>query len=251
VSIAWRDRERRVVAIVQARMGSTRLPGKALVDIAGQPMLAHVMERASRATRVDAVCVATTTSPADDAIVALADARGWPCVRGDENDVLSRYALAAQATAAEVVVRITSDCPLLDASVVDAVLEKLGATGADYASNTQPPRTFPHGVDVEAFSAEALRAADAEDARPEWREHVTPYLYRTEGRFTLTRVDSDDDFSDQRWTVDTPEDLALVRRIHAELGPDAARLGPVRQWLRAHPEVAGMNRDVKQKAVAP
>ena len=231
-------------------MGSTRLPGKALVDLAGEPMLDHVVRRASRARHVDAVAVATTTNASDDAIVEHASERGWSCVRGSEDDVLSRYALAARDTAAEIVVRITSDCPLLEPDVVDAVIARLGASGADYASNTQLPRTFPHGLDVEVFSVEALLRADAEDARPEWREHVTPYLYRTPGAFHLERVDADEDFSDQRWTVDTAEDLALVRLIFAELGAQAP-FRSVRAWLRAHPEALAMNRGVAQKSLAP
>ncbi len=237
----------KTVAVVQARMGSTRLPGKVLEDLGGKTMVERVLERAGAARLVDEVVLATSELASDDPLAALVGSR---CVRGSENDVLSRFVLAARATEAELIVRLTADCPLLDPALVDRVLETREAAGADYASNTQVPRTFPHGLDVEVFTRAALDAADREDDRSDWREHVTPYLYRTEGRFVLARVDADEDFSDQRWTVDTPADLALVRRVYADLGPSVTDHRVIRAWMREHPEHASLNADVTQKTVA-
>ncbi|HET7677409.1 MAG TPA: glycosyltransferase family protein, partial [Candidatus Limnocylindrales bacterium] len=177
----------RTVAIVQARTGSTRLPGKVLARIGGRPMLAHVVERARAAPGVDEVVVATSVLPEDDAIAGLCAESGWPCERGSATDLLDRYERAAAAHDAEVVVRVTGDCPLLDPALVGEVIALLGRGGYDYASNTLEPRTWPHGLDAEAFTRAALATAWAEDTDPAWREHVTPFLYRHPERFRLGR----------------------------------------------------------------
>ena len=157
----------RVVAIVQARTGSTRLPGKVLLPLLGTPMLSMVMRRAARARSVDEVVVATTKSSADDSIVELARREGWRYERGSETDLLDRYVQAARANDAAVVVRITSDCPLIDPVLIDeAVGAFSGAAGGDYASNTLEPRTFPRGLDVEVVTARRARAGVAGGRRP-------------------------------------------------------------------------------------
>jgi spore coat polysaccharide biosynthesis protein SpsF len=240
----------RTVAIIQARMGSTRLPGKVLADLAGEPMLAHVVSRARRAATLAEVVVATTTAPADRAVSDLCAARGWPCFRGSEDDVLDRFYRAAREHRADVVVRLTGDCPLIDPAIIDQVVRAFHAHRPDYASNVLTPRTFPRGLDVEVFSFEALARAWGEDCNAAWREHVTPYLYRQPQRFRLHRVAADADYSSLRWTVDTPEDWQLIVRLFGALGPDRFSWLDVLALLRDHPDWNEINRRVEQKKVA-
>jgi spore coat polysaccharide biosynthesis protein SpsF len=240
-----------VVAVVQARMGSTRLPGKVLMDLAGASILERGFRRLSRARTLDKVVIATTVERADDALEAVCRTNGWPCARGNESDVLDRYYRAAVAYAADVVVRVTSDCPLIEPEIVDQVVTDLlqGEPRADYVSNTLPPRTFPRGLDVEAVRFDALERAWREDTDPTLREHVTPYIYRHPESFRLRAVTSDVDYSDQRWTVDTPEDLAFVRRIYEHIGHDRFSWRDVLSVLETHPDWLAINRDIVQKAV--
>lgn len=239
----------KTVAIIQARMGSTRLPGKVLLDLAGQPVLAWSVNRLRRTRTIDHVVVATTTQPADDAIEALCALRGWPCYRGSEEDVLDRYYQAALAHSSDTVVRVTSDCPLIEPEIVDRVVETLldGRPAVDYASNILPPRTFPRGLDVEAMCFAALERAWTEDHNPAWREHVTPYLYRHPELFRLQGVFHTSDLSHHRWTVDTPEDLALIRTICDYMDGDLFSWHDVLNAFDAHPEWGDINRHVAQK----
>jgi spore coat polysaccharide biosynthesis protein SpsF len=239
----------KTVIIIQARMGSTRLPGKILKELAGEPMLARVVNRARR-TAADMVVVATTTEPADRAVAELCAARGWPCYAGSRDDVLDRYYHAARQSAADVVVRLTADCPFIDPGVVDQVIEafRQGDT-VDYASNVLPPRTFPRGLDTEVFSFAALARAWREDADPAWREHVTPFLYRHPERFRLRRVAAGADYSNLRWTVDTPEDRELAVRVYEAFGGDRFSWHDVLALLGRHPDWLELNRHVEQKAV--
>jgi spore coat polysaccharide biosynthesis protein SpsF len=241
-----------VVAIVQARTGSTRLPGKVLLPLGGEPILSHVLRRTARARRIDRVVVATTTDPADDAIVDLADRQAWTVVRGSLDDVLDRYLMAARLVDADVVVRITSDCPLIDPDVIDAVVDAfLAGDALDYASNTLEPRTFPRGLDLEVIDRLALARAWREDRDPAWREHVTPYLYRHPERFRLHAVRTASDHSDQRWVVDTAEDYELVRRIVDALERDDFTWHDVLAVIGQHPDWIALNRGVRQKTVPP
>lgn len=241
----------KVVAIIQARMGSTRLPGKVLMDLAGEPMLARVVNRCRRAALLADVVVATTTQPADEAIARLCEERGWPCVRGSEDDVLDRYHQAAEARRADVIVRITSDCPLIEPAVVDRTVKEFldRQPGVDYACNVLPQRTFPRGLDVEVASRAALDRAWREDLNPAWREHVTLYIRRHPELFRLHGVMNDVDYSDLRWTVDEETDLALARRIYGHFGHDAFSWGDVLALLAGHPDWSALNRSVKQKVV--
>lgn len=240
----------KIVGIIQARMGSTRLPGKVLLDLAGEPMLARVVSRAQRASKVDEVVVATTTEPGDEPIVRICRSRGWPCFRGSERDVLDRYYRAAIEHGADCVVRITSDCPLIDPEVIDLVVGELLQKGlTDYASNTLPPRTFPRGLDVEAVRFEALDRAWRQDENPAWREHVTPYIHRHPEEFALRAVTNDQDYSHMRWTVDTPADLVFIRRIYDHFGHDRFSWRDVVALLEEHPAWVEINQDVVQKTV--
>jgi spore coat polysaccharide biosynthesis protein SpsF len=241
----------RTVAIIQARTGSTRLPGKVLLDLAGEPVLARVVERTRRAVTLGAVVVATTSLPEDDAIEALARDRGWPVTRGHPTDLLDRYCRAAREQRAEVVARITSDCPLVDPALIDETVEAFRAGKADYASNTLEPRTYPRGLDVEVVAIAALERAWREDDNHAWREHATPYIYRHPELFRLFRVAGTEDQSAHRWTVDTPQDLELVRRIYTAIGRDDFGWREALAMVLANPAWTSLNREVQQESVQP
>jgi spore coat polysaccharide biosynthesis protein SpsF len=239
-------------AIIQARMGSTRLPGKVLMDLAGRPMLEHVVRRVASASRVDIVCVATTTLDRDDPVADAAAGSGAAVVRGSEADVLGRYAQAVRELSADLVVRITSDCPLIDPQVVDEMLtarEALGAHPVDCYCNTVE-RRFPRGLDTEIVPAPVLLALAGGASDPRAREHVTWELYQHPDRYRVVnhlQADGRDD-SALRWTVDTPEDFDLMRRIFralAERGPFG--LAEVRALLEAHPDWIEINAHIEQK----
>ena len=241
----------RVVAIVQARMGSTRLPGKVMLDLAGEPLLVRVVNRTRRAQAVREVVVATTLQPVDDDILSLCDQKGWHCFRGSEDDVLDRYYHAAIAYRADVIVRITSDCPLIEPEIVDRVMQVFseGQPGIDYACNVLPTRTFPRGLDTEIISFEALERAWNEDLNPRSREHVTPYIYQNDHLFRLHGIVNEVDYSRMRWTVDTPEDLEFVRCIYDHFGHDCFSWQEVLAVLKDKPEWLEINRHVQQKVI--
>ena len=239
----------KVVAIIQARMGSTRLPGKVLLDLAGKPMLERVVNRVGRARRIDELVVATTTQPGDDRLAEFCGARAWPFFRGSESDVLDRYYHAARKFGAQTVVRITSDCPLIEPEMIDRVVAELEDGASDYACNILPRRTFPRGLDVEAFTFEALERSWREDTNPAWREHVTTYIQRHPELFRIRGVLNEVDYSSHRWTVDTPEDLELVRKIYHHFGHDDFSWHDVLKLLESHPAWSKINRHIEQKKV--
>ena len=238
----------KIVAIIQARFGSERLPGKVLRDIAGEPMLARVVNRTMRAKTLDEVVVATTIESQDDAIANLCVLKNWICTRGREIDVLDRYYESAQAQQANVVVRITSDCPLIDPGIIDLTVRKfMEKVSMDYASNTLPPRTFPRGLDVEVMTFEALERAWREDTNSMWSEHVSPYIYYNPDLFEIMGVKNDHDYSHMRWTVDTPEDLAFVRLVYEHFEHDHFSWYEVISLLDEKPELKEINKFVVQK----
>jgi spore coat polysaccharide biosynthesis protein SpsF len=206
------------IAVVQARMGSTRLPGKVLMDLGGRPALELMLERLSPALGegLDRLVVATSTLPNDDPVAETAEQAGFDVVRGSEGDVLARFVSALDVYPADTVVRLTADCPLADPEIVIRALDVHGAAAADYTSNTLV-RTFPDGLDVEVVAAHALRAAGAEAKDPVEREHVTPFVYRRPERFVLRAFRSGADLGDERWTVDTPHDLDDIRQVIARV----------------------------------
>lgn len=205
-----------IVAIVQARMGSSRLPGKSLAEIVNRPMLWHVIERVKRATLVDRVVVATSTSAADDAIDELCRENGVACYRGSENDVLDRFYLAARQEKASQIVRITGDCPMIDPEVIDRVVRRFQRGDLDYASNAMV-RSYPDGLDTEVFSFQALERAWHEATKTSEREHVTPYL--RSGKFRTANVEGDSAamYQRYRWTVDEEQDLEFTRAVYHAL----------------------------------
>lgn len=241
----------KTVAVIQARMGSSRLPGKVLLPLLGEPILTRVMRRVARAERLDECVVATTVEVGDDPIADLAAGQGWLLVRGSVDDLLDRYVEAARARDADIVVRITSDCPLIDPEIIDDAVAAFGAGECDYAATGLEPRTYPRGLDVEVVSRSALEKAWRDDTDAAWREHATPYVYRHPELFRLCRVASDLDGSAHRWTVDTPEDYELVRRIYEALGRDDFTWREALAVVEAHPDWMDLNRDVVQKVVPP
>lgn len=239
--------------IVQARMGSSRLPGKVLLPIAGRPMLSYQLERLREAVRPARLVVATSTEPADEAIAALCATEGVDCVRGPEQDVLRRFALAARMARADAVARITADCPLVDPELIDEAVAAIEdpAQPPDFVSNMLEPR-WPLGMAVEVTSAAALFEADREAADPEEREHVMPFIWRRPERYRLASLTRSPDLSHHRWTVDTPEDFELVSRIIAELYPRRPRfrMADVLALLERNPSWSSINRHVPQKTIA-
>lgn len=250
------------VAIIQARMGSTRLPGKVLRPIAGRPMIDHVVERARHIPGVDQVGVATSMSTAEAPLVTHLNANDIPYVQGSEEDVLARYVRAGEAFEAERVIRITSDCPLLDPAVAGRVLQAFEASECDYASNTLK-RTWPRGLDTEVLSMKVLRDAHRRAETKADREHVTRYVWRHPQTYQIQHVTQETDHSSHRWTVDEEDDLELVRRIVETLqgqNPDSNespdndsekkerfRYETVLALLEQHPEWATINAHIEQK----
>jgi spore coat polysaccharide biosynthesis protein SpsF len=243
---------RRVVGIVQARMGSTRLPGKVLAEIAGVPMLVRTVERARQAATVDDWIVATTRDPSDDPLKTLCLEHGYRLFRGSVDDVLDRFHQAAVQGGADVIVRVTADCPLLDPALVDLTVRAFldASPPADLVVNRLPgARTYPIGLDVEVVSFAALERAWREAIEPHQREHVLPFLYDPPGRFRVIRLDAERDYCDLRWTVDTPADLEFVRQVYARLG-GRGDFGwrDVLALVQAEPDLASINAGVRHKS---
>jgi spore coat polysaccharide biosynthesis protein SpsF len=242
-------REVTITAIIQARMGSTRLPGKVLMDLGGKSVLARVVERLRRTTRINEIIVATTNSVADDAIVRECHQLGVSSFRGSENDVLDRYYRAARLCGAAAIVRITSDCPVIDPQLVDETIQMFQQQRADYSSNVFP-RTYPRGLDTEVFTVAALEQAWRDAHEPYQREHVTPYFYQRSELFKLVSRHGQIDYSQYRWTLDTAEDLELLRTIYERFGnEDAFTWHDVIQLMEREPELAEVNSCVVQKAL--
>ena len=243
----------RTVAVVQARLGSQRLPGKVLLPLGDRTVLDWVLHRLDRASLVDEVVVATSDQPDDDPLAAHVGAAGVAVFRGDLHDVLSRFRGAAERRSATTVVRVTADCPLLDPDVVDAVVRAHLGSGADFTANRLPPphhRTWPIGLDVEVATMAALRRADDEATEPADREHVMPYLYAGPADFAVHVVDCPlGDHGQVRWTVDTPEDLVAVRGLVARpgVGVDSPWPRLLAEW-QADPALAALNSQVTQKS---
>ncbi len=238
------------VAIVQARMGSTRLPGKVLLPVGGQSVLSRVLHRLKRTACIDEIVVATSVARREYFHCRRKSAPGSArCFRGSEDDVLDRYHGAAQESGADALVRITSDCPLVDPEVVDEVIESFRRRRVDYASNGLSSN-YPRGLNVEVFSVQALEKAWGEAHEPHQREHVTPYFYEHPELFRLFSMVGNDDYSQYRWTLDTAEDLEFLRAIYLRFG-DADDFGwqDVIALMKREPELAALNSHVQQKSL--
>jgi spore coat polysaccharide biosynthesis protein SpsF len=260
--------EPRVVAIIQGRMGSSRLPGKILADIAGQPMLQRVFMRTSRAASVSQTIFATTTDPSDDPVAEYCDFSGIPFTRGSLYDVLDRYYQTAKGAKADVVVRITADCPVIDPELIDDVVNTLIDGEYDFVCNRLPPpwqRTYPIGLDVEACTFKALEQAWKKAKEPQHREHVMPYFYEgveltRQGRtletgisqrgYNIALLHHTPDFGDYRWTVDTPEDLEFMRLVYSRFdGRDDFTWKEVLDLVHDNPELMKINASVQHKTL--
>ncbi len=259
-----------VLAIIQGRMGSSRLPGKILLDIGGKPMLQHVIERTRRAASLDSVLFATSTDPSDDPVEQFCASIQTPCYRGSLQDVLDRYYQPALSNHARLIVRITADCPLVDPALIDATVELVAASDpsqpVDFAANRLPPpygRSFPIGLDVEVCRFAALERAWRESTSKHYREHVMPYLYEgvtlhplsgnissgvSPNGFNIVQLNHVPDYGSLRWTVDTPEDLLFMREIFARLGDKADfTWQDVLAILQKEPDLARINSSIQHK----
>ena len=263
-----------VVAIIQARMTSSRLPGKVLLDLGGKPMLAWVIERASATKGVNQVVVATTLDPSDNPIHAYCLQKGYQVERGSVYDVLDRYYQTAKRHGAEIIIRITADCPLIDPKLIDSavnlLLQDTQNPALDFVANRLPSpwmRTYPIGLDVEVFKFEALQMAWRSATAKNQREHVTPFLYEgtpadqlkplpppstyasaiTPGGFHIALMHHTPGYGHLRWTVDTPEDLDLVRAIVAKLPEGCTSWKDVLEIIQRNPELSQINAHVQHK----
>ena len=238
----------RMVVIIQARVGSTRLPRKVLLTLGDRTVLARVLARVGACQKVDEIVVATTDQESDDPIEAEVTRLGLSCFRGSETDVLARYHGAAQSVDAEHVIRITSDCPLIDPQLIDQMIDRYHALGSavDYMSNALP-RTFAHGLDTEIFSTKSLATAYNEASDPMHREHVTPFFYTQPDRFSLFGYTQDLDHSHLRWTLDEPSDWEFFKAIVARLPDPMVPVSEVLDLLKRDPQLTQLNTHVQQK----
>ena len=235
------------IAIVQARMGSTRLPGKVLEVFAGKTALAHCVERTRACAAVDDVIVATTTERGDDVLIEVCRAHDWRWFRGSEHDVLDRYYQAARDAGATDIMRITSDCPLTDPDVLAALEARYRGAAADYASTSWPRPSFPIGISAELVRFDILERAWQEDKNPAWREHVTPYLYRHPDRFQIVGLGCDTDYTHHRWTLDTPQDAELIRKLFDHFAGRWFGWRDALAVVEANPAWQAINADVAQR----
>ena len=260
--------KRRVVAIIQGRMNSSRLPGKILADNAGQPMLQRVFVRTSRSATVNETIFATTTDASDDTVAEYCDFSGIPFMRGSQFDVLDRYYQTAKQAKADIIVRITADCPIIDPELIDSVVNTLLEDEYDFACNRLPPpyhRTYPIGLDVEACKFKVLERAWKEAKEPQHREHVLPYLYEgveltrqsrtleigtsTRG-FKVALLHHTTDFGDYRWTVDTPEDLEFIQQVYSHFnGREDFSWKAVLDLVHNEPQLMQINANIQHKTL--
>ena len=234
-----------VLAILQARMSSSRLPGKVMLRTCGKPLLQHQVERVLRTPGIDRLVVATSSDGSDDPIAALCARLGLACFRGSLHDVLDRFVQAARPHAPEWIVRLTGDCPLADPEIIGRVVRQALQGGADYVSSALHP-TFPDGLDAECVRASVLEEAWSQARLPSEREHVTAFIYNHPERYRLDEIRNEADLSGLRWTVDEPRDFVFVSQVYEHLYPARPRFGmrDILELLRAHPELAAINGDI-------
>ena len=236
-----------IAAIIQARMASTRLPGKVLADIGGKPMIQRVIDRVKAAKLLDHVILATTVHETDAPLVDLSAALGVETFRGSVDDVLDRYYRAALFAKVDIVVRITGDCPLMDPPLIDRTVEGFLEGDCDYASTSYPAATFPDGLDIEVFPVEVLEQAWREASLSSEREHVTPYIWKNPELFRLKSIVNSCDLSAMRWTVDEENDLRFARQVFQHLDDGTGRIfgmNDVLDLLDLHPEIGRLNRRI-------
>lgn len=242
----------KVAAIIQARMGSTRLPGKILKKVLDKTLLEYQIERVKKAKTIDQIIVATTTKLNDNPIIELCRQLSVPYYRGSEDDVLSRYYETATKFSVDVVVRLTSDCPIIDPNIIDKVVNCYlkQQNKYDYISNTLT-RTYPRGLDTEVMPYRILKRTYEEANEPSYREHVTAYIYNNPGKFRLLNVYHDLDESKHRWTVDTKEDFILIQNIITRLYPvnNQFSFSDILSLLKQEPDLFYINSHIEQKKI--
>lgn len=234
-----------IVAIIQARVGSTRLPGKVLMDLNGQTVLERVHGRVASSKLVDKVVIATTTNPADDRIVELGRQKGMIVERGSENDVLDRYYQVAQKYRPDHIIRITSDCPLIDPLIIDQVIEQHLREQNDYTSNAFI-ESYPDGQDTEIFTFPVLKEAWSKAILPSQREHVTQYVTKNADKFKIGNLAYKKILSSKRWTLDEPTDYSFIKAIYDGLADQDDNFGleVVLNYLEEHPELEKLNHHI-------
>jgi len=242
----------KVACIIQARVGSSRLPGKIIKKILGKEMIVHEIERVLNSKRIDAVVIATTSGKADDPVEKLVLSYDNPKVvlyRGSEEDVLDRYYGAAKVCSCDVIVRVTGDCPLIDWELIDAAIEEFTGGKYDYVSNVLPKRTYPRGLDVEVFGFKTLEWMWKNCKKQYEREHVTAYIRENPGKYRIKNLLSGKNLSDLRWTVDEGRDFMFVSAIYKELYPNKKNFNTkdILGLLKKKPELSGINKEVEQK----
>jgi spore coat polysaccharide biosynthesis protein SpsF len=244
--------DNKIIAIIQARMGSSRLPGKVLKEICGEPMLVWVLKRTSKAKLIKEIIVATTIDKSDDVIEKFCHVNHIACFRGSSADVLDRYYQAAKLHQADVIVRLTADCPLIEPELIDNTIAAFLGSFADFAANRLPPpyqRSYPIGLDVEVVSMAALERAWKESTALYEREHVMPYIYERKDQFRVLIIENEVNYGSYRWTVDTQEDLDFIQAVVKELG---CRMDfswkEVIELLEKCPELMKINAQVKHKS---
>ncbi|ERK28533.1 cytidylyltransferase domain-containing protein [Clostridium intestinale] len=239
-----------IVCIVQARVGSTRLPRKVLKKICGKTILEHDIDRLKRVKNIDKIVIATTTEKKDIEIVNETNRLGITCFRGSEKDVLSRYYYAAKENNADIVVRITSDCPLLDCRITENTINYYLENSYDYVSNTLE-RTLPRGLDTEVFSFNILEKAFNEAILDRDREHVTSYIYTSKDKFSLGSYRFSKDYSNHRWTLDTEEDFNFISCIYNELYKKNKYfdMNDILNLLNRRADLLAINKDINQKEI--
>ena len=226
-----------ILAVIQARMSSTRLPGKVLKDVLGQAMVVRQLERISRSKLIDQIVVATSVEKSDDPLAEVIETAGYKVFRGSLDDVLSRFQTLRKDLNPTHIVRLTADCPLTDPEVIDGIIEQHIATGVDYTSNVID-RTFPRGLDAEVFTVAALDRLSELDLSDDEHEHVTLGFYKRQGEFTLTNFAGSANNSHLRWTVDNPEDYEFALWVYGELYPSKPNFdsADILALLEKHPE---------------
>lgn len=238
-----------ILAILQGRLSSTRLPGKVLKDLHGKPMIVQQIERILRSKKIDQLVVATSTDSSDDELVSVLISHGIEVRRGPLENVVERFAAVIREFDPSHVVRLTADCPLTDSNVIDSVIEAHISGGSDYTSNVLDP-TFPDGLDVECFSTQSFERLIASSLTPQEREHVTMGLYTHPEKFTLSSIVQDPNLSHLRWTVDVQDDLDFVRTIYAYLFEKNNFFGQkdILDFLELHPELSRTDHEVARNS---
>ena len=237
-------------AIIQARLGSTRLPGKVLKELNGKPLITQIVKRLKYCKKIDNIIIATTTNQIDDELVEWSERNNMLFFRGDENNVLKRYFDAATVYKSDVIVRVTADDPFKDPKVIDSVIELLLENKLDFAYNNHPP-SFPEGLDTEVFTYSAIKQAAEAKTTDFEKEHVTQYFYHNPQIFKCKNLSYKENVSHIRLTVDTEQDFELASRIYTKLAPNGEMfyLEDVLALIKKEPELLEMNKGVKRSAM--